>query len=108
MARRLPVSSWPPPPQDTPACALCERAAPHLTEHHLIPRSQGRRRGAKVSDLPTAMLCGPCHKFLHRTFSNAELAQDYSAVDALLEHEDVRRFVAWIKKQPASRSVRVR
>ncbi|GGL73958.1 hypothetical protein GCM10010840_10060 [Deinococcus aerolatus] len=91
-----------------PICALCERAAPNLTEHHLIPRSQGRRRGTRVPDLPTAALCGPCHKFLHRTFSNAELAQDYSTVDTLLRHEDVRRFVAWIRKQPASRSVRVR
>lgn len=108
MARRLPLSSWPPPAQDTPVCALCGRAAPHLTEHHLIPRSQGRHRGAKVSDLPTAALCGPCHKFLHRTFSNAELAQEYSAVETLLQHEDVRRFVAWVRKQPASRSVRVR
>ncbi|MDV6374769.1 HNH endonuclease [Deinococcus arenicola] len=108
MARRLPVSNWPLPPQAAPACALCERATPHLTEHHLIPRSQGRRRGTKISELPTVMLCGPCHKFLHRTFSNAELAQEYSAVDALLEHEDVQRFVAWVKKQPASRSVRVR
>lgn len=108
MARCLPQSNWPPPPQATPTCALCERAAPQLTEHHLIPRSQGRRRGTKISGLPTVMLCGPCHKFLHRTFSNAELAQDYNAVDTLLEHEDVCRFVSWIKKQPASRSVRVR
>ncbi len=108
MARRLPESSWPPPAQTPRTCALCERAAPNLTEHHLIPRSQGRRRGAKIADLPTVMLCGPCHKFLHKTFSNAELAQDYSAVDTLLDHEAVRRFVAWIRKQPASRSVRVR
>lgn len=108
MARRLPPSNWPPPPPATPVCGLCGRAAPLLTEHHLVPRSQGRRRGVKVTELPTALLCGPCHKFLHRTFSNAELAQDYSAIDTLLEHEDVRRFVAWISKQPASRSVRVR
>ena len=108
MARRLPESSWPPPAQPPPTCALCERAAPHLTEHHLVPRSQGRRRGTKISDLPTVMLCGPCHKFLHKTFSNAELAQEYNAVDTLLGHEAVRRFVAWIKQQPASRSVRVR
>ncbi|CAM3988245.1 HNH endonuclease [Deinococcus frigens] len=108
MARRQSQSNWPPPPQAAPVCALCGRAAPQLTEHHLIPRSQGRRRGARVCELPTVMLCGPCHRFLHRTFSNAELAQDYSAVGTLLEHPDVRRFVAWIQKQPASRGVRVR
>ncbi len=108
MARRLPESPWPPPAPVTPVCALCGRAVPQLTEHHLIPRSQGRRRGVRVTELPTTLLCSPCHKFLHRTFSNAELAQDYPTVEVLQEHPDVRRFVAWIRKQPASRGVRVR
>lgn len=73
-----------------------------------MPRSQGRRRGLKVQALPTAWLCPPCHKFLHRTFTNAELAGEYASVDALLGHEDVRRFVAWLRTQPASKGVRVR
>lgn len=79
-----------------------------LTEHHLVPKSQGRRQGVKIHALPTARLCPACHKFLHRTFSNAELAGDYSSVEALLEHGDVRRFVAWVRGQPASKGVRVR
>ena len=73
-----------------------------------MPRSQGRRQGLKVQTLPTARLCSPCHKFLHRTFTNAELAGEYASVDALLSHEDVRRFVAWLRTQPASKGVRVR
>ena len=108
MARRLPLSNWPPPPTSEPRCGLCERAVPHLTEHHLIPRSQGRRRGVKIHALPTVMLCGACHKFLHKTFSNAELAGALNSVDALLEQESVQNFVAWLKKQPATRSVKVR
>lgn len=79
-----------------------------LTEHHLVPRSQGRRQGLKVQALPTVQLCSPCHKFLHRTFTNAELAGEYASVDALLGHEAVRRFVAWVRTQPASKGVRVR
>lgn len=79
-----------------------------LTEHHLVPKSQGRRQGVKIHALPTARLCPACHKFLHWTFSNAELAGDYSSVEALLGHEDVRRFVAWVRGQPASKAVRVR
>ena len=79
-----------------------------LTEHHLIPKSQGRRRGVPIHELPTVLLCPPCHKFLHKTFTNAELAGEYSSVDALLEHEDVARFLQWIRKQPASKGVRVR
>lgn len=73
-----------------------------------MPRSQGRRRGLKVHALPTARLCPACHKFLHRTFTNAELAGEYASVAALLEHQGVRRFVAWLRTQPASKGVRVR
>ena len=108
MARRAPPSNWPPPPSQVPHCGLCGRQTPRLTEHHLIPRSQGRRRGVKIVDLPTVLLCSACHTFLHKTFSNAELAGEFSSVDALLEHPDVRNFVAWLRKQPASKGVRVR
>lgn len=108
MARRLPPSDWPPAPAPAPHCALCGRQTPTLTEHHLVPRSQGRRRGVRVADLPTTLLCPPCHKFLHTTFSNAELAGDYATLEALLAHEDVARFVRWVRRQPASKGVRVR
>lgn len=108
MARRKPPSDWPPPPRETPRCALCERETPVLTEHHLIPKSQGRRRGLAIHSLPTAALCPACHKFLHKTFTNAELANEYASVDALLEHEDVARFLSWVRKQPASKGIRVR
>lgn len=108
MARRLPQSDWPPPPVAAPRCALCERQTPTLTEHHLIPKSQGRRRGTKRADLPTVLLCSPCHKHLHATFSNAELAGEYASIDVLLEHEGVQRFVRWLKKQPPSKGIRVR
>ncbi len=81
---------------------------PHLTEHHLIPKSQGRRQGLNIAALPTVLLCSACHKFLHKTFSNAELAGEFNSVDVLLEREEVRKFVTWIKKQPATKAVKVR
>lgn len=94
------------PPSVT--CELCGRRVPRLTEHHLLPRSQGRRRGLKSGELPTALLCPPCHRTLHRLFSNAELEQEYSSLDALRAHEDVQRFVKWVRTQPGSKGVRVR
>ncbi|WP_019585907.1 hypothetical protein [Deinococcus apachensis] len=108
MARRRPESNWPLPPREPAVCALCERETPMLTEHHLVPKSQGRRQGVKVYELPTVMLCPACHKFLHRTFTNAELAGEYHSVDALLADDRVRRFVNWLRTQPASKAVRVR
>lgn len=108
MSRRLPTTDWPPPPADALRCGLCQRQTPNLTEHHLIPKSQGRRRGVKIHELPTVMLCGACHKFLHKTFSNAELAGEFNSVDALLEQESVQKFVVWLSKQPATKGVKVR
>lgn len=109
MARRIPASTdWPPPVQEPQACALCERVTPTLTAHHLIPRSQGRRLGARMADLPVVNLCSACHRFLHKTFTNAELAREFNAIDTLLEQDSVRRFVAWVRKQPVTKGVRVR
>lgn len=89
-------------------CALCERETPTPTEHHLIPRSQGRRRGTKISDLPTTMLCPACHKYLHNTFSNAELAHAYHNIDALREHIGIQNFLKWLKKQPITKGIRIK
>ncbi|WP_411675083.1 HNH endonuclease [Deinococcus radiophilus] len=108
LARRTEPAAWPPPVRPAETCALCERTVLRLTEHHLIPRSQGRRRGHKVAELPTVMLCPACHKFLHRTFSNAELESEYSSLEALRSHPDVQKFVAWVRRQPATKGVRVR
>lgn len=106
--RKRPSPSWPPPAPQAPRCALCGREGVRLTEHHLVPKSQGRRRGVPIHALPTALLCPACHKFLHKTFSNAELETQYNSVDKLLAHEGVARFVAWLRKQPASKGVRVK
>lgn len=108
MARRLPPPTWPHAAEPLPACALCGRAVPLLTEHHLVPRSRGRRRGQPVQSLPTALLCAACHRFLHRTFSNEQLDREYATVAALLAHDGVARFVAWLCTQPPTRGVRVR
>lgn len=108
MARRAAPPSWPPPPAPAPTCALCGRAVPLLTEHHLVPRSRGRRRGLKPQELPTVALCRPCHSFVHRTFSNEELERGYATPQRLLEHDAVRRFVTWLRTQPATKGVRVR
>ncbi|WP_309570570.1 HNH endonuclease [Deinococcus sp.] len=108
MARRVAPSSWPPPPALPSTCALCGREVLLLTEHHLVPRSRGRRRGLKPRELPTVQLCRACHSFVHRTFTNEELDREYATPQRLLEHEAVRRFVAWLRTQPATRTVRVR
>ncbi|MDB5045368.1 MAG: hypothetical protein JWQ08_1418 [Deinococcus sp.] len=110
MARRNSESTWPEPlPEAEPlVCALCGRETPTLTQHHLMPVLQGRRKGMKVQDLPTVGLCSACHGYVHSTFSNADLSGPYSTLEALSENEGVIKFVKWVKKQPVSKSVKVK
>ncbi|MFS2109316.1 HNH endonuclease [Sphingomonas sp. Sphisp140] len=75
------------------ACALCARALGTRIEwHHVVPKSEGGR--------DTVPLHPICHRTIHASASNAELARLYPTLEALLEREDIRRFVAWIADKP--------
>ena len=41
-----------------------------------------------------------CHRAIHANFTNAELARVGADRAALLENEDVRRFVRWVADKP--------
>jgi hypothetical protein len=74
-------------------CALCGRPLGTRVEwHHVVPKSAGGR--------DTVPLHPICHRIIHATASNAELARLYPTLDKLLEREDIRRFVAWIADKP--------
>lgn len=107
MARKRPETSWHVEPKPPEVCVLCGREAPNLTDHHLVPKSQGRRQGVKLGEIPTVKMCPACQGFLTKTFSNAELANDLNTVEALLAREEVQKFVKWVQKQPLSKGVRV-
>jgi hypothetical protein len=95
-------------------CELCGRAVPELTEHHLIPRTRHSNRRNKRDfsrdevKQRILMLCSPCHDTIHATFSNKELERVYNTRDALLQADPIRRFVQWVRKQPAGTSFRVK
>lgn len=88
-------------------CQLCGRAGAELTRHHLIPRTRhGNKRSRRRFALETMRsrilwLCRPCHKQIHALFTEKELAEQYHSREALLKHEEVQRFVAWIGNKPA-------
>jgi hypothetical protein len=80
-----------PPPVE--ACALCGRPLGRRVEwHHVVPKSEGGR--------DTAPLHPICHRTIHATASNAELARLYPTLDALRAREDMSRFLAWIADKP--------
>ena len=41
-----------------------------------------------------------CHSKVHSLFTEAELAKSYSTIEALLAHEEIEKFVRWVKKRP--------
>ena len=83
-------------------CGLCGRDVPRglITLHHLKPKQKGGRAEDR------APLCRPCHKQLHAVFSNTELAQQFSTLEALQQAEPLRPFLQWIRKQKSDRNFR--
>ncbi|HZG57740.1 HNH endonuclease [Paenibacillus sp.] len=92
-------SHRPPPPS---VCALCGRTGVATTVHHLTPKEKGG------TFLPTADLCAACHKTIHATFTNAELAAGLSTLEALRADERLAPYLRWIRKQPPSAVPRVK
>jgi hypothetical protein len=75
-------------------CALCARPLGARVEwHHLVPKSQGGRVTAPVHPI--------CHRTIHATLPNAELARAYADPAVLRAHPDIARFLRWIADKPA-------
>ena len=76
-------------------CGLCNRPIPSdapQSVHHLIPRSKGGKNG------PTVTLHHLCHKEIHITLSETELARTYNNLEALRTHPRLAKFISWVKK----------
>jgi len=87
-------------------CTICTRLGVPLTRHHLLPQCrQNKPRFARHHTRQEgleriALLCKACHSFVHSTLSEKELEQRYNTIEALLEHEEIRRFANWIRSKP--------
>ena len=82
---------------DDPTCELCGRPIPpHVPQnvHHLIPKLKGGKHG------PTVLLHVICHKEIHASLSEAELARSYNTIEALRAHPRLEKFIKWVRKRP--------
>ncbi len=80
-----------------PICPLCLRPIPPgvpASLHHLIPKLKGGKGGE------TVLLHHICHKEIHATFTEGELARQYNTPEALRAHSRIARFVEWVAKRP--------
>ena len=83
-------------------CMLCGRVVPGdlITQHHLKPKQKGGKAEDRVP------LCKPCHKQIHATFGNADLARSYADLDLLRGSPQLQPFLKWIRKQKPDRNFR--
>lgn len=80
---------------DIVTCPLCGRELPRSEEskHHLIPKMKGGAKG------PIAVIHRVCHVKIHSAITEANLATDYNTIESLQQHEDIAKFIKWVKKK---------
>lgn len=75
-------------------CALCARPLGVKVEwHHPVPKSEGGRETVPVHPI--------CHRTIHATLSNVELARGYADFAVLRAQPEIARFLRWIAGKPA-------
>lgn len=75
-------------------CGLCGRsmiAGPSVNRHHLKPRMYGGREAVWMHRI--------CHHKIHSLFDEKALEDHYHTFEALLAHEEIARFVRWVRKK---------
>ena len=74
-------------------CWLCSRPMGDVTEgHHPVPKSRGGKERQPVHPI--------CHRTIHANFTNSDLEKRFASPEALLAHDEIRRFVDWIASKP--------
>ena len=75
------------------SCWLCRRPLGRKVEwHHPKPKSRGGRDTVPVHPI--------CHRTIHASFTNAELARFESEGQPLSAHPKLERFLGWIARKP--------
>ena len=75
-------------------CPICDRImidGPSIDEHHLVPKTfKGKEK---------VLMHRVCHRTIHATFTEREIANHYNTIDSILGDERIQRFVKWVAKK---------
>ena len=82
----------PPGPSLCPLCSRLLEPGRSVDEHHLVPRSQGGKTKTRIHRI--------CHRKIHATLDERELARGFNTWEALLAHPDIAAFVRWVANKP--------
>ncbi|MBO9600873.1 MAG: HNH endonuclease [Novosphingobium sp.] len=81
-----------PDESDAAECWLCSRPLGRRIQwHHPLPKAKGGRETVPVHPI--------CHRRIHASFTNAELARN-GAREALLADPVIAKFVSWVASKP--------
>ena len=81
------------PGEEGQACWLCSRALGTRIEwHHPVPKSRGGRETVPLHPI--------CHRTLHATFTNAELARIAGNLEFLRQNPGIAGFLDWVAAKP--------
>jgi hypothetical protein len=91
-------------PQAGASCAAGSSERSGSRSRKMKRRRKGRQELKRRDPGRTVALCGPCHRNVHVSIGNTDLARGYDSVEALRDHPGVRRFTEWVKDKPHGRA----
>jgi hypothetical protein len=78
-------------------CPICDREmyqGSSVNEHHLIPKTFGGKK--------TVLIHRICHQKIHSIFSERELEKVYHTIESLIQHDEMKKFIKWLRNKPAT------
>lgn len=82
-------------------CPVCNREdGGEMQRHHLKPVTYRTRTKEVHQDSNFVTIHKMCHQKIHSTFAEKELLDYYHTVDRIVDHEEMQKFIRWIRKYP--------
>lgn len=74
-------------------CPICHRelGVNNIDKHHLVPKTFKGKTAEPIHRI--------CHRKIHATFTERELANHFNTWESLRSHEEIQKFVKWVQKK---------